>query len=230
MERSMKALTVLTILLAFTGLMLIACGAGQQETAPSTDAAPTPAADQAEPEMMDEGGMAEAEFDQMFIDMMVPHHQGAVEMAQIAQERAEHPEIQQLAEAVIEAQEAEIEQMRQWRQDWYGSSDTPSMSEMPSLHAMPEMGEAGHAMDMAGEVERLRTASEPFDRAFIEAMSPHHQSAIDAARLAEQQATRPEIKELAQAIIEGQQREIDQMNQWLQEWYGSGEAAATPAH
>lgn len=226
MKQSMKSLIVLTILLALASLTLIACGASAQNTAPSATVAPAPAADQTGHEMMDEGEMVQAEFDQMFIDMMVPHHQGAVEMARIAQERAEHPEIQQLAEAVIAAQETEIEQMRQWRQAWYGSSDTPSMSEMPSLHAMPDMGEAGHAMDMADEVEQLRNAPEPFDQAFIEAMIPHHQSAIDAARLAEQQATRPEIKELAQAIIEDQQREIDQMNQWLQEWYGSGEAAA----
>jgi uncharacterized protein (DUF305 family) len=228
MKQSIRCFIVLTILLTLAGLGLMACAASQQETAPSPTAAPTPAAEQAEHEMIAEDAMAEAEFDQMFIDMMVPHHQGAVEMAQIALERAEHPEIQQLAEAVIKAQEAEIEQMRQWRQEWYGSSQTPSMSEMPALHAMPEMGEAGHAMDMADEVERLRNAPEPFDQAFIEAMIPHHQSAIDAGRLAEQQATRPEIKELAQAIIEDQQREIDQMNQWLQDWYG-GEAEATPA-
>ncbi len=64
---------------------------------------------------------------------------------------------------------------------------------------------------------RNHNLAKRFDRAFIEAMIPHHQSAIDAGRLAEQQATRPEIKELAQAIIEDQQREIDQMNQWLQD-------------
>lgn len=255
MKQPVKSLIVFTILLALASLMLTACDASEQQMAPSTAATLTPAAEQTEPEMMGEGAVAEAnasaasapasaqpghempemmaegeiaeaEFDQMFIDMMVPHHQGAVEMARIAQERAEHPEIRQLAENVIAAQETEIEQMQQWRQEWYGSSDTPSMSEMPSLHGMPDMGEAGHAMDMADEVKQLRNAAEPFDRAFIEAMIPHHQSAIDAARLAEQ-ATRPEIKELAQAVIEDQQREIDQMNQWLQAWYG--EAEATPA-
>lgn len=223
MKLSMKSFIILTILL-LTGLIFMSCAVSQQESAPAPTVAPTQPTEQAGHEKMAEEEMVEAEFDQMFIDMMVPHHQGAVEMARLAQERAERPEIRQMAEEVIKAQDAEIEQMRQWRQAWYGSSDTPSMSEMPALHNMPGMGEAGHAMDMADEVEQLRNASEPFDRAFIEAMIPHHQSAIDAARLAEQQATRPEIKELAQAIIEDQQREIDQMNQWLQEWYGNGEA------
>ena len=56
-----------------------------------------------------------AGFDAQFIDMMVPHHQGAVEMALIARARAEHPEVAQLAEAIIQAQEAEIGQMKAWR-------------------------------------------------------------------------------------------------------------------
>jgi uncharacterized protein (DUF305 family) len=80
-------------------------------------------------------------------------------------------------------------------------------------------------MDMAADVETLRTAPEPFDKAFIEAMFPHHQSAIDAAKAAESRAEHAEIKELARAIVTDQQREIEQMRQWLQAWYGT-----TPGH
>ena len=54
-------------------------------------------------------------FDAQFIDMMVPHHQGAVEMATIAQQRAEHPEIKELAQAIITDQQREIEQTRSRR-------------------------------------------------------------------------------------------------------------------
>ena len=72
---------------------------------------------------------------------------------------------------------------------------------------------------MAADVEALRRAPEPFDQAFIDAMIPHHQSAIDAARAAETRARRPEIKELARAIIDGQQKEIDQMTRWRRAWY-----------
>ena len=81
-------------------------------------------------------------------------------------------------------------------------------------------------MDMAADIEALRNAPEPFDKAFIEAMIPHHQSAIDAARAAESRAERAEIKELAQAIIADQTREIEQMEQWRQAWYG----APPPSH
>lgn len=161
----------------------------------------------------------EMEFDQLFIDMMVPHHQGAVEMAKIAQERAEHAEIKTMANAIITGQEAEITQMKNWKQQWYGTSDTPSMSEMPSLEEMPGMGGTGHAMDMQAEVDLLKNAPEPFDLAFIDAMIPHHQSAIDAAQQAMNEAKRPEIKDLAQKIMDAQQKEIDEMKAWRAAWY-----------
>lgn len=161
----------------------------------------------------------QGEFDELFINMMVPHHQGAVEMAKIALQRAEHPEVKEMANAIIAGQEDEITRMKDWKQEWYGSSSTPSMSEMPSLEEMPGMGGMGHAMDMQAEVDRLKAAAEPFDLAFIDAMIPHHKSAIDAANLALNQAVHPEIKELAQAILTAQKKEIDQMNSWRAEWY-----------
>ncbi len=71
------------------------------------------------------GSATEAPFDQRFIDMMVPHHQGAIAMAQIAQQRAQRPEIKQMAEEVIRAQDGEIRQMKQWRQSWY-DQDQPA--------------------------------------------------------------------------------------------------------
>lgn len=157
--------------------------------------------------------------DALFIDMMVPHHQGAVEMAKIALERGEHPEILAMAEAIIASQQAEIDQMKAWKLAWYGSSDTPPMSAMPAMEEMPGMGGMGHAMDMQAEVDALRGAPEPFDLAFINAMIPHHQSAIDAAQKVLDSAEHPEIKALAQAIIDAQQKEIEQMEEWRKAWF-----------
>ena len=64
------------------------------------------------------GDMAEmmGQFDLMFIDMMIPHHASAVAMAQVAETRAEHPELRTLAEQIIESQSAEIAQMQAWRE------------------------------------------------------------------------------------------------------------------
>jgi uncharacterized protein (DUF305 family) len=159
------------------------------------------------------------QFDEMFINMMVPHHQGAIEMAKIAQQRAQHPEIKQMADGIISSQQSEINQMKTWKEQWYGSSDTPPMSAMPMLEGMSGMGGAGHTMDMQADVDQLKNAPEPFDLAFIDAMIPHHQSAIDAGKQALSQATHPEIKQLAQNIIDAQQKEIDQMKAWRAAWY-----------
>jgi uncharacterized protein (DUF305 family) len=154
----------------------------------------------------------------MFINMMVPHHQGAVEMARIALERSQRPEIQEMASAIIAAQEDEIARMKDWKQLWYGSSETPPMAEMPMLQDMPGMS-GGHMMNMQADVEALREAPEPFDLAFIDAMIPHHQSAIDAARMVQDTAVHPEVRELARQVIEAQEQEIDQLKTWRQEWF-----------
>jgi uncharacterized protein (DUF305 family) len=61
-------------------------------------------------------------FDQRFLEAMISHHQGALDMAKMAQEMAEHDEIKTLAAAIIAAQEAEIEQMRAWLAEWFGES------------------------------------------------------------------------------------------------------------
>jgi uncharacterized protein (DUF305 family) len=78
---------------------------------------------------MDHGsmGMASGEMvmengkysDERFIDAMVPHHQGAIEMAQVASEKSENLRIKELAENIIVAQKQEIEQIKQWRKEWY---------------------------------------------------------------------------------------------------------------
>ncbi len=67
--------------------------------------------------MMLEGKTGD-DFDRAFIQMMIPHHQGAIDMAEDALENAQHEEIKQLARDIIDSQQAEIEQMWQWQRDW----------------------------------------------------------------------------------------------------------------
>jgi uncharacterized protein (DUF305 family) len=64
-------------------------------------------------------GAADPTFDLRFIDAMIPHHEGAVVMANDALTKSKRPEVQTLAKAIIASQEAEINQMKQWRQAWY---------------------------------------------------------------------------------------------------------------
>ena len=82
---------------------------------------------------------AQAEFDQLLIDMMVPHHQGAVAMARIAQDRAPHQEIKDMAVAILQGQTAEIDQMKAWRLAWYGTEASPTALPDAPMN-MPGMG------------------------------------------------------------------------------------------
>lgn len=165
-----------------------------------------------------------ADLDRAFIDMMVPHHQAAIEMARIATERTTRDELRALADGIISTQEAEIAVLREWRRSWFGSSDTPDMESMPLIPGMDMPGmdgmSMGGTMDMTVDIDALRTA-EPFDRAFIEAMTVHHESAIAAATIIAGATDRAELKQVAAEIIEAQQREIDQMQGWLLAWYPS---------
>lgn len=66
-----------------------------------------------------------ADFDRAFIEQMIPHHEMGVMMAQMLQNRGQHPELQTLAKAIITSQTAEIQQMQTWYQTWYGKPSAP---------------------------------------------------------------------------------------------------------
>jgi uncharacterized protein (DUF305 family) len=146
--------------------------------------------------------------DERFINAMVPHHQGAVDMARVALKNAEHPEIQQLAENIISTQKAEIGELKSIKQEEFGTSRVPMDM---SMGQMKNMG-------MMMNPEAL-AKKDPFDRAFIDAMIPHHQSAIEMAGVAEDKSKNPRIRKLAANIVEAQKHEISQMKQWRTQWY-----------
>jgi uncharacterized protein (DUF305 family) len=64
-------------------------------------------------------GTADAEFDLRFINAMIPHHEGAVTMAKDALNKSKRREIKKFAQEIINSQDTEISQMKQWRQAWY---------------------------------------------------------------------------------------------------------------
>jgi uncharacterized protein (DUF305 family) len=76
----------------------------------------------------------------------------------------------------------------------------------------------------AGEQPTGGSAQVPFDRAFIDAMVPHHQAAIEMARAAKEAGlAAPELVKIADDIIATQQAEIDEMLGWRDRWFGSRE-------
>ena len=149
--------------------------------------------------------------DERFIDAMVPHHQGAIEMARVALENAEHEEIIELSRNIISSQQAEIEELKAIKKEEFGTSNVPMEMSQEQMRGM------GMMMDPQQLANR-----EPFDKAFIDAMIPHHQSAIEMANVALENTNNPRIKELAKNIVSDQQAEIEQMKQWRKEWYPEG--------
>lgn len=156
-------------------------------------------------DQMSDGMMSTTTLDeQSFLEQMVPHHESAIEMATLALEKGQRPQVRQLAQEIIDAQNAEIAQMRQWHQEWYGTE----------LQASEE----GHhaSMDMSALEE---ATGEEFDRQFLAMMIPHHASAITMAEAVMMDSPRSEVEELAAGIIAAQAAEIGEMQQWRQQWF-----------
>ena len=163
------------------------------------------------------------QIDQHFIEMMIPHHETAVVMADLALSRAKHPELKQLAQAIKRDQTREINEMRTWYKQWFGN-EVPATSAMGGMmggrgttQGYGMMGiRQGQGM-MGMDLNALRAAKD-FDREFIRQMVPHHQMAVRMAQMLQNRTTRPEMKTLAQSIIKSQSNEINQMQQWYQTW------------
>ncbi len=162
-------------------------------------------------------GPADADYDLRFLDGMTPHHQGAVEMAKEAITKSQRPEVKKLAQNIINAQNVEIKQMKQWRQAWYPKAgSTPMAFDAKMGHMMPMSNEQMQGMMMKGD---LGASDAQFDLRFLNAMIPHHEGAVEMAQDALKKTKRPEIKKMAQEILTSQQKEIEQMKQWKQTWY-----------
>jgi uncharacterized protein (DUF305 family) len=142
--------------------------------------------------------------DVMFAQMMIPHHQQAVEMADMAGTRASDKEIKDLAAKIKAAQDPEIQTMQGWLQAWGKPAPSGDMG-----HSMPGiMSEK----DMK-KLEASKGAA--FDKQFTQLMIAHHNGAIEMARTEQSQGSNPEAKELAKAIESAQQTEVAQMQKLL---------------
>jgi uncharacterized protein (DUF305 family) len=175
-------------------LALAACG--DQETEAPSEATPQP------PKVTGN------RIDRAFVKEMVPHHRSAVEMAKFAQRHGERRQIKQLAREIIAAQNAEIERMRGLDQRLADAGV-----------ARRSLGMTAHEMGTHMDPGALRRA-EPFDRAFLDMMIPHHEGAIRMAKFQLERGRNRTVKRLAEGIVDAQTNEIALMHQWRIQWYG----------
>lgn len=137
--------------------------------------------------------------DRAFVAEMIPHHQSAVAMAKIAQQRATTPFVKTLSSDILRTQSQEITRMR-----------TADAALGKAGIAKGELGVAQATMGMSTSTASLQTAT-PFDPAFLTMMLPHHAGAVTMAKAELTKGQNSDLKQLAGQIIAAQTREIGQM-------------------
>lgn len=145
--------------------------------------------------------------DVTFAQAMIPHHRGAVAMAEmaLAPETEASAEIQTLATQIQGAQDPEIEQLTGLLESWGQPVDMPGMEGMDDMEHMDGMMSA-EEMEALGAL----TGSD-FDSAWALAMIVHHEGALTMSETVKASGSNPEVLALADAIIAGQQAEIEEM-------------------
>ena len=184
----MKTRSAITALLAALSLALAGCSVNADEVTPP------------------ENSQASTEFsmnDIMFAQMMIPHHEQAVELASLAETNTDYVIILDLASRIKRAQQPEIDEMRAW---------------------LTEVGvdvEMGHSMSMPGLVSDADMAEienaqgDEFDVLFLTHMIAHHEGAVEMANDVLASTTSPRVRDLATAIVESQTAEIAEMEALL---------------
>src|SRR5262245_23078257 len=158
------------------------------------------------------------ELETTFMAGMISHHAAAVAMPRLELARGTQPQLMTMAEQIIASQTAEIGQMTRWLHVWYGLTPAQARTRAPAdTRKMLDSMAAGMRQMMA------RLAAVPagpgFDRAFMEAMIPHHQMAVSTSRKVSGRAMHPQLRALASQIITSQSAEIRQLRAWLHAWY-----------
>ena len=186
-----RALTLAAVSIATVGT-LAACGSSEEAVPPTpmpmmSSVSPSPSVDT-------------QSLDIMFAQMMIPHHQQAVEMSDIALSQASSNDVKTLADQIKSEQAPEVAVMRGWLANW-GAPETAADDH--SGHPMST------GMMTADDLAALSATSGPdFDRLWLQMMTTHHKGAIKMAQEVLVTTTNPEVKSLAQAIIDAQSKEI----------------------
>lgn len=205
-------------------LVLVACGDGgsmadhssMASTATSSSASASPTG----------GAAVEADHnaqDTAFAQVMIVHHQGAVEMARLVATRTSNPQVEDLAATIEAAQQPEIEEMTSWLTTW-GEPVTADSAMEGMDHSSPDPAMSHPAVDGSStapmtnpeQMTRLQDATGvDADRMFLQMMIEHHEGAIAMAETEQQQGRNTRALGLADSIVVSQNAEIEQMTQVL---------------
>lgn len=147
--------------------------------------------------------------DVAFAQGMIPHHEQAIEMAEMAIEQASAPEVRDLAERIKAAQGPEIETLRGWLEEW-GEEEAPD----DSMGGMEHGSSSGMmSQDDMAELGDLEGAE--FEREFLTMMKEHHEGAIAMAETELDEGKFEAALEMAQEIVDTQSAEIEEINELM---------------
>ncbi len=204
--------SALVVAVAAAGTLLAACtapatpGAGATSTtAASAGPSSSRPTSQSGGSILAPGGTAR-DADVMFAQMMIPHHEQAVEMSDLALSRSGTGlRVRELATAIRAAQAPEIALLRTWLAEW-GAAPTMDPSHN---HGMP-------GLLSVSDLQRLRAAGDPdFDRLWVRFMIDHHLGAVQMAQDVLRSSTDARVRALAESISTSQQAEIATMRTML---------------
>ncbi|MFH8569943.1 DUF305 domain-containing protein [Streptomyces sp. NPDC017993] len=153
--------------------------------------------------------------DVAFAQMMIPHHQQAMEMAELSGSRASDKEIKELSAAIAKAQGPEIKTLQKWLKAW-GKPDSSSTE-----HSMPGMDHGTGHSGMSGimsdkDMADLKASKgTDYDKKFATLMTEHHDGAISMAKDERKNGRNASAKKLAGDIIKGQTAEVEKFGEIL---------------
>lgn len=154
--------------------------------------------------------MSDMPYDLHFIDMMIMHYQEGIEMAELAQGKAQSAKVKAFATKAAADQKQDVEELQGHRNHWYAGKPLMDHSMMQSM--MQQM-HPGMEMDMEDTRRKLRaTNGAAFDRLFLDTMIHHHMMGVDMAKEAVSKGGHAEIKEFAQKVVIKQTAGISEMN------------------
>lgn len=151
-----------------------------------------------------------------FLTGMVAHHEAAIEMAEVAEQRGQDPFIKELAVDITSSQQREIAGMRQIYRRLFDAELKPDPGAHDGLGLTAEEAGMAHSRQT---MEMLRSAN-PFDRAFVDEMVPHHEGAVKMANVVLRTTKDAPLRKLAEGIVSAQEREIEEMNDFRTKRFG----------
>ncbi len=164
----------------------------------------------------DDRGADAGAVEKAFLTAMVPHHEAAIEMAKLAGQRADDPLVANLADDIASSQAREIAEMRRIYRRLFDNELRPDARAHERLGLSAEEAGMSHSPRM---IEALRSA-DPFDRAFVDEMVPHHKGAVRMSEALLKSTRDAALRRLAERIISAQEHETEAMNDFRTKRFG----------